>query len=1066
MAIPILASCLIPMLASDGRAAPVAVLTHHNDNGRTGANLAEVQLRTDNVNTNQFRLQYTLPVDDQVYAQPLVAADVNVPGAGVHNLLIVATVNDSVYAFDADDGSVAHPYWTNRFINPPNIVAPDNNDMSAIGACGGFYRDYSGNIGIVGTPVIDPVAGTIFLVARTKEYGTNFVQRLHALDLTTGQDRSNSPVVITANYIGTGDGSVGGVLTFDPQRQNQRPGLALANGVVYIGWSSHCDNGPYHGWFIGYDTRTLRQQAVFNDTPNGFDGGIWMSGQAPAVDNAGNLYLTTGNGTVDVSGTVDRGESFLKLTPSGSTLNVSSWFTPFNWQDLENGDLDLGSGGLLLIPGTTLAFSGGKEGMAYLVDRDRMGGLTMSSTTNDNIVQSFRVTPDQVHGGAVWWDTPTNSYGYLWPASVALQQYAFDRTNGRFVLPAVAQSLVTAPQGQPGGILSLSANGTNAGSGIVWASHQLTGDANQGVRPGILRAFDAQDVSRELWNSEMLSARDSVGLFAKFVPPTVANGKVYLATFSNRINVYGLRLASTPPSILEQPQSASRTPGETVTFFVMASGAAPLSYQWSFDSSDIPGATDNSYTIANVQVKDAGTYAVRVSNPFGSTNSSDAILSVNIPPYVVAQPQSQTLLIGQDATFTVSAVGALPLAFQWRFNGKDIADATGSTLTLPSVSVTNTGPYSVVVTNLLGSVTSSNAWLTVLPIGAWGDNSWGQLNLSPALTNLVGISAGQWHNLGLLTNNTVTAWGDDFNGQCNIPPGLANIVAVAAGGYHSLALGADQKVFSWGDDFYHQSSVPAGVSNVVAIAAGAWHSLALLEGGRLAAWGDNSRDQTSLPPEATNVVAIAAGGSHNLALRADGTVLAWGENTDATGNYAGQSDVPADLTNVVTIAAGEYHSLAVKADGTVIAWGDNSNGQASPPAGLTNVVSVAGGGSHSVALRAEGTITAWGNDANGQCDVPSTLSNVAIIAAGEAHTLALVVPARAVPRCQYPARSPSRFRLVVQTYAGKNYALEYKDSLSATAWTSLPAVHGNGAMQFLSDSAADAAQRFYRVHVR
>ncbi len=522
--------------------AGVAVLTQHNNLAHTGANLGETILNVTNVNTNQFGLLYSRAVDDQMYAQPLVMTNVDIPGKGIHNLVIVATVNDSVYAFDADDATVAATYWTNSFINPPSIVPPTHTDLSALGACGGNYNDFSGNMGIVSTPVIDPVTGTIYLVARTKEFGTTFVQRLHALDIRTGQERANSPVVITATYPGNGAGNVGGVITFDPARQNQRAALSLVNGVVYITWASHCDLGPYHGWVMGYDATNLTRVVVYNNTPNGNNGGIWMSGEGISADTNGNLYLSVGNGSVGYNGnprdTINRGESFLKLTRSGGTLNVTSWFTPYNYQTLENGDIDLGSAGVLLIPGTTLAFSGGKQGVGYLVNRDNMGGLSFSSA-DTNVIQSLTLTSDQLHGGMVWWDGPGASFGYIWPASVFLQQYRFDRTLNKFILPAFAQSPSSASGGQPGGILALTANGTNAGSGIIWASHQLTGNANQSVRPGILHAYDAQNVSRELWNSEQNSARDGVGNFAKFVAPTVANGKVYLATFSGRLNVYG-----------------------------------------------------------------------------------------------------------------------------------------------------------------------------------------------------------------------------------------------------------------------------------------------------------------------------------------------------------------------------------------------------------------------------------------------------------------------------------------------------------------------------------------------
>jgi len=260
---PIIFFLLAILFLAGATSAQVAVLTQHNNLAHTGANLQETSLSVTNVNTNQFGLLYSRAVDDQMYAQPLIMTNVDIPGKGIHNLVIAATVNDSVYAFDADDATVAAPYWTNSFINPPNIVPPTHTDLSALGSCGGNYNDFSGNMGIVSTPVIDPVAGTIYMVARTKEFGTTFVQRLHALDIRTGQERTNSPVVITATYPGNGAGNVGGVITFDPARQNQRAALSLVNGVVYITWASHCDLGPYHGWVMGYDATNLTMPPSF-----------------------------------------------------------------------------------------------------------------------------------------------------------------------------------------------------------------------------------------------------------------------------------------------------------------------------------------------------------------------------------------------------------------------------------------------------------------------------------------------------------------------------------------------------------------------------------------------------------------------------------------------------------------------------------------------------------------------------------------------------------------------------------------------------------------------------------
>ena len=324
-----------------------------------------------------------------------------------------------------------------------------------------------------------------------------------------------------------------------------------------------------------------------------------MSGAAPAVDEFGSIYLSVGNGTVGTSANrsdpINRGESFLKL--DGTNLTILSWFTPFNWQILENGDIDLGSAGILLIPGTTRALSGGKEGKLYLVDRDNMGGLSGSPSADTNAVQSFQVTglsnPNDIHGAPVWWDGPGGSYSYVWGEFDYLRQFKYDWSAGKFLLPNVAQSPTRAPDGMPGGILSVSANGTNAGTGIVWASHQYSGDANQQVRPGILHAYDAQDVSRELWNSEQFSSRDTVGNFAKFVPPTVANGKVYLATFSNRLQVYGLLPRPSLDVLLSDGNAVISWPTNLTQGYRLQSSTNLTSANWLDDT--------NSVTVSNAR---------------------------------------------------------------------------------------------------------------------------------------------------------------------------------------------------------------------------------------------------------------------------------------------------------------------------------------------------------------------------------------------------------------------------------------------------------------------------------
>lgn len=518
----------------------VSVLTHHNDLSRTGANLNETQLSVATVNPTTFGKIFTRSVDDQMYAQPLVVSGVNIPSVGKRNVVYAATVNNTVYAFDAEYGTNTTPFWQKNF-TPPGTAVVKNTDMT--GACGGYYQDFSGNIGIVATPVIDTVSQTIFFVTRDKVINSGtFEQWLHAVDITDGSELPYSPVLITAKYPGSGAGSVNDTITFDPQKHNQRAAITLVNGTIWITWASHCDWGPYHGWVIGYDAGTFFQTHVWMDTPEGINGGIWMSGQGLSADDDGNLYLSTGNGTVgnngDPADTINRGESFLKLKPSGNSLKLMSFFTPHNYQFLEDLDIDLGSQGLLLVPNTNLAISGGKEGKVYVVNRDTMGGVD----TVNHVIQEFdEGTGNQLHVGPVFWHSDTADYIYLWAENQHLHGYRVNYNPLQPLdVPAAMASSASSTQGMPGGMLSISANGSSPGSGIVWASLPLSGNPNHETRPGILRAYDANDLSNELWNSQINPALDSNGGFAKFVCPTVANGKVYLSTFTGQLLVYGL----------------------------------------------------------------------------------------------------------------------------------------------------------------------------------------------------------------------------------------------------------------------------------------------------------------------------------------------------------------------------------------------------------------------------------------------------------------------------------------------------------------------------------------------
>lgn len=517
-----------------------SVLTQHNDLNRTGWYDNETILNKNNVRQGSFGKLFTRTVDDQVYAQPLVKLNLAIPGVGQKNVVFVATVNNSVYAFDADSANVTTAYW-NVNLTPAHSRVINRSDET--GACGGFYFDFSGNMGIVGTPVIDSATNTIYVVARsidTAGGAKNANQYLHALDITTGAEKANSPVLITATISGSGDGSSGGLLSFDPLRQNQRSGLLLLNGVVYIAWASHCDWGPYHGWLMGYDKTTLQQKYIYNSTPDGYNGGIWMSGGGPSADSDGNIYLGVGNGSVGTNGNPadprNRSESALKLSTSGNGFTLQTFFTPKNYETLEGADLDFGVTQVMLIPGTTRAIVGVKDGHLYLLDKDNMGGY---SAVSDNVAQTIDLGSNSFLRSSMSFFGGSKKYIYSWSENSLLRAYPYDTVSNLVDLNNTIVSGVQGPIGNNGAVLSVSSNGSVDSTGILWASYAASGDANQSVRPGILRAMDATDVTKELWNSSIY-ASDNPGNYAKFNCPTIVNGKVYVATFSNQLVVYGL----------------------------------------------------------------------------------------------------------------------------------------------------------------------------------------------------------------------------------------------------------------------------------------------------------------------------------------------------------------------------------------------------------------------------------------------------------------------------------------------------------------------------------------------
>jgi len=495
--------CALPSLGQ------VSVLTYHNDLARTGQNLNETILSPSAIRSGRFGQLFTNAVDGQVYAQPLYVPGVNIPGKGVFNVVFVVTEHDSVYAFDAD-GIADTPLWHVNFTKPAigvttvpaeslvcNVIVPE--------------------IGITGTPVIDPATGTLYVVAMTLEqFGQTYVQRLHALDVATGAERPGSPVDIEASVPGTGDGNT--TVTFKPFLYKQRAGLLLLKGVVYTAWTSHCDAGNYHGWLIGYNAATLQRVSVYTSTPNWYAGSFWQGGAAPAADENGNIYLVSANGTFDAErGGSDLGESIIKLSTT-NTLSVADYFTPFDADALSLKDMDLGSSGTLLLPdaaGTPahphLLVSGSKAGGIYVLDRDNLGHFHAGGDTQ--IVQFLASAVGPVFGTPVYF----NNTVYFAAKNDAIK--AFSVSNGLLSAQPVSQSVGPVPY--LGSAPSISANGST--HGILWV---IDTSAQ-------LRAYDASNLADELYHA-------SVGSYVKFSTPTIANGKVYAGTL-NSLVVFGLR---------------------------------------------------------------------------------------------------------------------------------------------------------------------------------------------------------------------------------------------------------------------------------------------------------------------------------------------------------------------------------------------------------------------------------------------------------------------------------------------------------------------------------------------
>ena len=541
------------------------VLTQHNDLNRTGWNDKETMLNQANVTPTSFGLLYKRTVDNQIYAQPLYVSGVNIGGVA-KNVVFVATVNNTVYAFDADDGT-ANPYWIRNFtptISGIKELVPSVWDIHA-SMCGFGYTDFQinyglgqgGFFGIVGTPVIDKGTNTLYFVSRYRDpvvdnhqfngsskdqdwTSTGFFQQLHALDLSTGLDKFNSPVTISAQVTGTGDGAVGGIIQFDPRRENQRGGLVLSNGIVYIPYAGHCDMNYYHGWILGYNAADLTDQKIrYVTTPGDGRGGIWMSGAAPAVDASGNLFFATGNGS-DASVAGDPGNvalSVVKAAPdlANNTLKNISWFKPaaITYNSWNSSDLDFGTG-VLLIPGTNMLLTAHKGGNLMLMNQNipapggefNPGSPYLLGTYNLNAASGA-----ESHSSLSYFGGATTQYVYQFSEYTNLSAYP---VNSNSLGTPIVNTTLPTYIGLVGGFISVSSDGTDPSTAIVWVTYSNSTSSN-----GSLHALKADNIRQELWNSDA-NPSDWLGYYAKMSCVTIANGKVYAPTFSNSLNVYGL----------------------------------------------------------------------------------------------------------------------------------------------------------------------------------------------------------------------------------------------------------------------------------------------------------------------------------------------------------------------------------------------------------------------------------------------------------------------------------------------------------------------------------------------
>ena len=661
----------VGVLLSSALAAQVDVLTAQYENGRTGANMQEQVLTAANVNAAQFGKVFSRSVDGPIYALPLIVTQFAVPAVGTRDLVIVATLANSVYAFDANDPSQSQPYWH------VNLGTPQYTGDVFLGP----------TIGILSTPAIDRSTNTIYLTA-TMANGDDIGIYIFALDLATGNLKYNSP---QRTVLPMADGSQ----AIDATNWYQRTGLLVANNVVYTGYTYVSDDGleTEHGFVQAFHANDLSVRlASWESSPTTPHGGVWQAGRGLAADPSGNLFVVTADG--EWNGTTDFGNSVVELAPA--TLAVENYFTPANWYPLFIGDTDLGSNGVTLIPNSSLAFTGGKQGIVYLMNRSNLGGL-------ENFVGSVPLQSIQASTGCgytqcgqnlstAFWAHATNPWLFVWDKQDYLRAYPFDQNSSRFVTtnPTVGSVLPNSTGG-----ITVTSNASTAGTGILWA---YTSDQSPyaALVPGTLRAYDATNIASEIYNSDQTGARDAAGSFVKFLSPVVANGQVYLGTQSDSLQVYGL-LRPTPGNLAATAVSGSAI---NLTWTDSATKATAILVESSTDNvnftqiASLPG-TAVSYSSTGLTTGASSCtehfYRARAQYTFGISAYSDTQGDWICP----VPPAPSKVAVGQSSVNPQSQ-----LTVNWQDNGAYPADRASIAIyrsldgvTFTKVGSVNTSPW-------------------------------------------------------------------------------------------------------------------------------------------------------------------------------------------------------------------------------------------------------------------------------------------------------------------------------------------------------------------------------------